>query len=109
MDQKEIDAVIVDFINYTASLKCIDLALYTCDLRVAEKSKYFDYRNLKETDKQVAISLPKGSLKLYFPIALDSIIRSSHMNELRKVTTSSQADIEIILNGFMAFFEKECW
>lgn len=38
LDQKVIDAIVVDFINYFAAMQCgIDLAMYTCDLRRKKK------------------------------------------------------------------------
>ena len=38
LDQKVIDAIVVDFINYFAGMHCgMDLTMYTCDLRDGKK------------------------------------------------------------------------
>lgn len=79
IDQKAIDAIVVDFINYYAGMRCgINLEMYTCDLRDGVKmSKIGTF-----LEKEFIYAGLKLCLEKYDRYGIiKSVNRNSHMNE----------------------------
>lgn len=104
LDQKVIDAIVVDFINYFAGMHCgMDLALYTEDLRNGKKM------NKEGTVLQKDIILPTLNFRKdeydEFGI-IESVNRSEHMNECGGNAKADNEEavklIEEFIKGYMA-------
>ena len=103
LDQKVIDAIVVDFINYFAGMHCgMDLAMYTSDLRDGKKMSE------KGTVLQKEVILPTLNFRKeeYDKSGIiESVNRNSHMNECGGKAKADNAEavklIEEIIKGYM--------
>lgn len=81
VDQKVLDAVVVDFVNYIALSQCIDLALYTEDLQKTDRNKERDWFLDFDLTKQIITS---NAEKYEANGVCKSVMRNSHMNGISK-------------------------
>ena len=99
LDQKVIDAVVVDFINYFAGMHCgIDLALYTSDLRDGKK------RSEEGTVLQKDVILPTLIFRKeeYDKSGIiESVNRNSHMNECDGKAKADNAEAVKLIDEFI--------
>ena len=104
LDQKVIDAIVVDFVNYFAGMHCgIDLAMYTSDLRDGKKMSE------EGTVLQKEVILPTLNFRKdeYDKSGIiESVNRNSHMNECGGKAEADNAEvvklIEEFIKGYMA-------
>lgn len=104
LDQKVIDAIVVDFINYFAGMQCgMDLAMYTSDLRDGKKM------SKEGTVLQKEVILPALNFRKeeYDKSGIiESVKRNSHMNECGGNAEADNAEavklIEEFIKGYMA-------
>ncbi len=104
LDQKVIDAIVVDFINYFAGMHCgMDLAMYTSDLRDGKKM------SKEGTVLQKEVILPTLNFRKeeYDNSGIiESVNRNSHMNECGGNAEADNAEavklIEEFIKGYMA-------
>lgn len=104
LDQKVIDAIVVDFVNYFAAMHCgIDLAMYTSDLR--------DEKKMSEegTILQKEVILPTLNFRkdAYEKSGImKSVNKNSFMNECAGKAKADNAEvlkvIEEFIKGYMA-------
>ena len=104
LDQKVIDAIVVDFINYFAGMHCgIDLTMYTSNLRDGKKMSE------EGTVLQKNVILPTLTFRKEeydkFGI-IESVNRNSHMNECGGKAKADNAEavklIDEFIKGYMA-------
>lgn len=103
LDQKVIDAIVVDFINYFAGMHCgMNLALYTEDLRNGKKM------NKEGTVLQKNVILPTLNFRKdeYDESGIiESVNRNDHMNECGGNAKADNAEavklIEEFIKGYM--------
>ena len=104
LDQKVIDAIVVDFINYFAEMHCgIDLTMYTSNLRDGKKMSE------EGTVLQKNVILPTLTFRKEeydkFGI-IESVNRNSHMNECGGKAKADNAEavklIDEFIKGYMA-------
>ena len=104
LDQKVIDAVVVDFINYFAGMHCgMDLAMYTCNLRDGKKMS--EERTILQ--KEVILPTLKFREEEYDKYGIiESVNRNSHMNECGGKAKADNAEavklIDEFIKGYMA-------
>lgn len=99
LDQKVIDAIVVDFINYFAGLHCgIDLAMYTIDLRDGKKMSE------EGTVLQKDVILPTLIFRKeeYDKSGIiESVNRNSHMNECGGKAKADNAEAVKLIDEFI--------
>ena len=104
LDQKVIDAIVVDFINYFAGMHCgMDLAMYTCDLRDGKKM------SKEGTVLQKEVILPTLNFRKeeYDKSGIiESVNRNRHMNECGGKAEADNSEavklIDEFIKGYMA-------
>lgn len=81
VDQKILDAVVVDFVNYIALSQCIDFALHTKDLQKSSKNQERDWYLDFGLTKQI---LTSNAEKYKANGICKSVMRNRHMNDISK-------------------------
>ncbi len=99
LEQKVIDAIVVDFINYYAAIHCgMDLAMYTCDLRDGKKMSE------EGTVLQKEVILPTlNSCKEVYDRSgiIKSVNRNSHMNECGGKAKADNVEVVKLIDEFI--------
>lgn len=99
LDQKVIDAIVVDFVNYFAGMHCgIDLAMYTSDLRDGKKMSE------EGTVLQKEVILPTLNFRKdeYDKSGIiESVNRNSHMNECGGKAEADNAEVVKLIEEFI--------
>lgn len=95
IQQRHIDAILVDFINYVGIRYGIDYALYTEDLNKAQNDKKGIVFNVDILERVAKFD------KDYRRDAAESVVRNNHMNELESGEIMQQRHIDVILAGFI--------
>ena len=99
LDQKVIDAIVVDFVNYFAGMHCgIDLAMYTSDLRNGKKM------NPEGTILQKEVILPTLNFRKdeYNKSGIiESVNRNCHMNECGGRAEADNAEVVKLIEEFI--------
>jgi len=104
LDQKVIDAIVVDFVNYFAAMHCgIDLAMYTSDLRT-EKRLRGEGTVLR---KEIIIPALSSRKNEYSNLGIiKSVNRNRYMNECNGKAKANNKEavklIEEFIKGYMA-------
>lgn len=104
LDQKVIDAIVVDFINYFAVMQCgMDLAMYTSDLRDGKKMS----KEGTVLQKEVILPALNFHKEEYDKSGIiESVNRNRHMNECGGNAEADNAEavklIEEFIKGYMA-------
>ena len=99
LEQKVIDAIVVDYINYFAAMHCnMDLAMFTKDLR--------DGKKMSEPEKvlQKDIILPTLEYKKdnYYKFGIiKSVNRNMHMNECEGKARAKNSEALEVIDGFI--------
>ncbi len=107
LDQKVIDAIVVDFINYFAGMHCgMDLALYTKNLRDGKKM----YKEGTVLQKDVILPTLNFRKDEYDKFGIiESVNRNDHMNECGGNAKTDNAEavklIEEFIKGYMAAYD----
>ena len=99
LDQKVIDAIVVDFINYFAGMHCgMDLAMYTCDLRNGKKMSE-EGTVLQKENILPALNFRK---EMYDKSGIiKSVNRNRHMNECSGNATADNAEVVKLIDEFI--------
>ena len=99
LDQKVIDAIVVDFVNYFAGMHCgMDLAMYTSDLRDGKKMSE------EGTVLQKEVILPTLNFRKdeYDKSGIiESVNRNSHMNECGGKAEADNAEVVKLIEEFI--------
>jgi len=103
VEQKIIDAIIVDFVNYFSAQYCVDLAMYTSDLRNREK------RSVAVIDKQSVYENGLLTIRNKYNSSgiIKSINRNSHMNDCYGNAVCDNSMALNIVDAFIAEYMKE--
>ena len=99
LDQKVIDAIVVDFINYFASMHYgIDLAMYTYDLRNGRKMS----EEGTIIQKEVILPTLNFQKKKYNKSGIiKSVNRNSHMNECGGKAKADNVEAVKLIDDFI--------
>ena len=102
LDQKVIDAIVVDFINYFAGMHCgMDWGMYTCDLRDGQKM------SKEGTVLQKEVILPALNFRKEeydeFGI-IESVNRNSHMNQCGGKAKADNAEAVNLIDEFINWY-----
>ena len=104
VDQKVLDAVIVDFVNYIAVSQCIDLALYTEDLQKTDRNKERDwFLDFGLTKKIITSKVEKYKMSGI----CKSVMRNSHMNDISK--NFEEKDANTIVDDLIGYIFEQLW
>lgn len=99
LDQKVIDAIVVDFVNYFAGMHCgMDLAMHTSDLRDGKKMSE------KGTVLQKEVILPTLNFRKdeYDKSGIiESVNRNCHMNKCGGKAEADNAEAVKLIEGFI--------
>lgn len=104
LDQKVIDAIVVDFINYFAWMHCgMDLAMYTRDLKDGKKMS----KEGTVLQKDVILPILTFDKEEYDKFGIiESVNSNSHMNECDGKAKADNAEavklIDEFIKGYMA-------
>jgi len=103
--QDVIDAIVVDYVNYFAAMKCCaDLAMYTEDLRAGEKRGY------DCIDKSLILPSHNYWRDKYAESGIiKSVNRNSHMNKCGGKAKCSEREAIKIVNAFIDFYMKDAY
>ena len=102
IDQKILDAVVVDFVNYIALSQCIDFALYTKDLQKSSKNQERDWYLDFGLTKQI---LTSNAEKFKSNGSCESVMRNRHINDISKNFEDKDANT-IVDDMVVCIFEQ---
>ena len=104
LEQRTIDAILVDYINYFAYTKCaLDLALYTRDLKDGEKMS----EEGADLQMQIIATELLSCKEQYLEFGiLESVNRNSHMNECEGKARFSDAEALKVIDDFISYYKN---
>lgn len=102
VDQKVLDAIIVDFVNYIALSQCIDLALYIEDLQKPDQNAEHNWVLDCGLIKRIIIT--KSSQYKKNGIC-KSVMRNCHMNDIAK--PFEEKDAQIIVDDMVVYIFEQ--
>jgi len=104
LEQKKIDAIVVDFINFFAGQYCAcDLAMYTSDLRNGKKLS--DYEPILDID--IIIKYLNLAKTAYLDVGVsESINRNRYMNECKAIAVIDNNEASKLIESFISSYEN---
>ncbi len=100
------EAVIVDFVNYIGGRCCVDVGMYTTDLKTEVDCKTTAMSKTNLAEKHKIIGMIDQYKVYYSPSTLESVIRRRHMNETGGHVDISQECAQELLNQFVLFIQN---